>query len=144
MWASFNEKNVRIKNAKYSAFVLNLSQDLRPQACNFIRTGTLAQVFSCKFCEISENTFFTEHLWTTASKCSKSSKTMILSKFIPIGKKTSCRCLEDVFSRQARYLTKTSCRCPKDFLNANLKDIFVRHLEETFARYILDVLQKTS
>ena len=27
---------------------------------------TLAQVFSCEFCEISKNTFFTEHLWTTA------------------------------------------------------------------------------
>ena len=24
-------------------------------------------MFSCEFCEISENTFFTEHLWTTAS-----------------------------------------------------------------------------
>ena len=23
----------------------------------------LAQVFSCKFCEISKNIFFTEHLW---------------------------------------------------------------------------------
>ena len=62
----------------------------------------------------------------------------------PIGKKTSTRCLEDVFSRQARHLAKTSCRCPKDVLNANLKDIFVRHLEETFARYIVDVLQKMS
>ena len=29
---------------------------------------TLTQVFSCKFCEISKNTFFTEHLWTTASQ----------------------------------------------------------------------------
>ena len=28
---------------------------------------TLAQVFSCEFCEISKNTFFTEHLWKTAS-----------------------------------------------------------------------------
>ena len=27
---------------------------------------TLVQVFSCEFREISENTFFTEHLWTTA------------------------------------------------------------------------------
>ena len=27
----------------------------------------LAQVFSCKFCEISKNTFFTEHHWETAS-----------------------------------------------------------------------------
>ena len=28
---------------------------------------TLAQVFSCEFCEISKNTCFTEHLWTNAS-----------------------------------------------------------------------------
>ena len=32
----------------------------------------------------------------------------------------------------------------KKSLNANLNGIFVRHLEETFARYILDILQKTS
>ena len=25
------------------------------------------QVFSCEFCEISKNTFFTDYLWTTAS-----------------------------------------------------------------------------
>ena len=25
-------------------------------------------MFSCEFCEISKNTFFTEHLWTTASE----------------------------------------------------------------------------
>ena len=25
------------------------------------------QVFSCEFCEISKNAFFTEHLWATAS-----------------------------------------------------------------------------
>ena len=36
-------------------------------ACNFIKKETLAQVFSCEFCEISKNTFFTEQLWTTAS-----------------------------------------------------------------------------
>ena len=28
---------------------------------------TLEKVFSCEFCEISKNTFFTEHLWATAS-----------------------------------------------------------------------------
>ena len=28
---------------------------------------TLVHVFCCQFCEISKNTFFTEHLWTTAS-----------------------------------------------------------------------------
>ena len=35
---------------------------LRPQACNFIKRETLAQVFSFKFREISKNTFFKEHL----------------------------------------------------------------------------------
>ena len=37
------------------------------QACNFMKKETLEQVFFCDFCEISKNTFFTEHLWTTAS-----------------------------------------------------------------------------
>ena len=36
-------------------------------ACNFIKKDTLAQVFSCEFCEISKNTFFTEHLRVTAT-----------------------------------------------------------------------------
>ena len=40
---------------------------LLEKACNFIKKETLAQVFSCEFCEISKNTFFTEHLWATAS-----------------------------------------------------------------------------
>ena len=31
--------------------------------CNFIKKETLAQVFSCEFCEISKKTFFTEPLW---------------------------------------------------------------------------------
>ena len=38
------------------------------QACNFIKKETLAKVFSCEFCEISKNTFFTEHLWVAASE----------------------------------------------------------------------------
>ena len=29
----------------------------RPEACNFIKKETLAQVFSCEFYEISKNTF---------------------------------------------------------------------------------------
>ena len=34
---------------------------------NFIKKETLAQVFSCELCKIFKNTFFTEHLRTTAS-----------------------------------------------------------------------------
>ena len=39
----------------------------KPEACNFIKKETLAQVLSCEFCIIFKNIFFTEHLWTTAS-----------------------------------------------------------------------------
>ena len=38
---------------------------LQSSACNFIKKETLAQVFSCEFCEISQNNFFTEHFRTT-------------------------------------------------------------------------------
>ena len=41
------------------------------RASNFIEKETLAQVFSCEFCEISKNTFFTEHFWATASIINK-------------------------------------------------------------------------
>ena len=33
----------------------------------FFKNETLARAFSCEFCEISKNTFFTEQLLTTAS-----------------------------------------------------------------------------
>ena len=46
---------------------------LWPLACNFIEKETLAQIFSCECCEISKNTFFTEHLWTTVSESRKES-----------------------------------------------------------------------
>ena len=35
-------------------------------ACNFIEKETRVKTFSCKFCEIVKNTFFTEHLRTNA------------------------------------------------------------------------------
>ena len=37
-------------------------------ACHFIEKETLAKMFSCEFCEVVKNTFFTEHLWMTASE----------------------------------------------------------------------------
>ena len=33
------------------------------KACNSIEKETLAQVFSCEFCEIYKNTFYIELLW---------------------------------------------------------------------------------
>ena len=43
-------------------------------ACNFIKKETLAQEFSCEFCEICKNTFFTKHLWTNASGTARRNK----------------------------------------------------------------------
>ena len=37
-------------------------------ACSFIKKETLAQVFSCKFCEIPKNTFFYRTPLVAASK----------------------------------------------------------------------------
>ena len=36
---------------------------LTPKASNFIKKGSLAQLFFCEFSKISKNTFFIEHLW---------------------------------------------------------------------------------
>ena len=43
----------------------------RPQSCNFIQKEALGTESSGEFCEICKNTFFTEHLWTTAFKISQ-------------------------------------------------------------------------
>ena len=46
---------------------IEISQNSQENTCdsantcaNFIKKETLAQVFSCEFCEISKNTFFEE------------------------------------------------------------------------------------
>ena len=50
--------------AKYLQHVkLEIKKNLKnlksqAEACNFIKKEALAKVFSCKFCEISKNTFF--------------------------------------------------------------------------------------
>ena len=48
-----------------------ISQIAQENTCARVPTllkKRLAQVFSCEFCENFKNTFFTEHLWTTASE----------------------------------------------------------------------------
>ena len=48
---------------------LEISEIWQENTCasNFIKKETLKQVFSCEFCEISKNNFFTEYLWAIAS-----------------------------------------------------------------------------
>ena len=55
-----SQENIRVR----VSFLIKLQVSV----CNFIKKETLTQVFSCKFCEISKNTFFTEHLWMAASE----------------------------------------------------------------------------
>ena len=43
----------------------------QPEACNFTKKETLAQVFSCEFCEISKNTFYYRTRLVAASEISK-------------------------------------------------------------------------
>ena len=38
-----------------------------PKACNVFKKEILARVFSCEFCKIFSNTFFTKHLRVNAS-----------------------------------------------------------------------------
>ena len=39
----------------------------KPEAFNFIKKETVAQMFSCEFCEIFKNIFFAEKIWVAAS-----------------------------------------------------------------------------
>ena len=52
-------------------FIIAAIPHLKRETRNFIKKETLAQVLFCEFCEIFKNTFFTEHLRTTASVIGK-------------------------------------------------------------------------
>ena len=60
-------KDVLRNFAKFTRKHLCQSLFFNKVAGNFIKKETLAQVFSFEFCEISKNTFFTEHLRITVS-----------------------------------------------------------------------------
>ena len=62
-----------------------------PEACNFIKKETLAQVFSCEFCEFSKSTFSSRITLVVASWISV---TIDLSPVFPVSLKfwsVSCR-----------------------------------------------------
>ena len=68
----------RSSHRRYSVkkVFLEISQNSQENTCvrdSFLikLQASLAQVFSCEFCEVSKNSFFTEHIWATASECEK-------------------------------------------------------------------------
>ena len=58
-----SQKNARVR----VSFLIKLQSE----TCNFIKKETLALVFSCEFCEIFKNNFFTEHFTSTQELHSK-------------------------------------------------------------------------
>ena len=48
-----------LQNSQENIFAgVSFLNKVRPQACNFIKTETLAPVLTCKIGEITKNTFF--------------------------------------------------------------------------------------
>ena len=91
----------------------------RPQVCNFIKKKTLlAQAFSCAFCEIFKNTFFTEHLRTTAAKAKNVSYMMGLVSRIFIIKIT-------------KNMSKNTTFCSKMQMSENIYFIFSKKASST-------------
>ena len=67
------EKSLVICSKKFwaSQNISYIDRNLRPKACSFNKKETLAQMFSCEFCEISKNTFFnrTPPVAASISRC---------------------------------------------------------------------------
>ena len=55
------------QNSEENTYAQASSLTKLPGVCNVIKKETLAQVFSCEFCETFKNNFFTEQLRVTAS-----------------------------------------------------------------------------
>ena len=51
------------------------------KACNFMKKETLAQAFSCEFCDICNNIFFTEDLRATVSNMVLNMAQIVLKQF---------------------------------------------------------------
>ena len=99
-------QNIQENACARNAFLIKL----QALACNFIKKESLAQAFSCVFCEISKNTFFTEHLRTTAWRP--------LPRLIKPGDITE-KCYEKAIHFHGTFhgLKITNCLCNKQHLN---------------------------
>ena len=56
VFSEANSQRCSLKNV-FLKISQNLQENTWPRTCNFIKKETLAQVFSCEFCEISKNIF---------------------------------------------------------------------------------------
>ena len=84
--------------------------------CNFIKKETLAQVFSCEFCEIFKNTFFIEHPWwlllTVSNACYTDSSPKYYSR-----KFYSCSTNRGYDTSGRKFSCEYNQACPKQNKN---------------------------
>ena len=72
---------------------ISLLINLLTLICSFIKNKSLAQVFSCEFCDICKSPFFAEHHRTTASyySCINSSEGRIMYKTVNYDTKSKAK-----------------------------------------------------
>ena len=98
-----------------------------PFLTKFFKKETLTQVFSCESCEISQNTFFTEHLRTTVSVVSEIDSISLIPE------------LEYVFI-QSRFSMNCLILAWKNY---STKGLLFHHCTETSLYYSLRLLKIT-
>ena len=87
-------------------------------------------MFSCEFCDVSEHTFFTKHLWATASWRSANQKHSLVNIFWKKKRKN--------FMRESFLVTLQGCS-----LQFSLKEVSIlRVLLETFNKVYKQLLHK--
>ena len=117
----FCKKGVLKKFAKYTG--KRLYQSLfSDKVAYFLKKETLAQAFSCEFCEIFKNCFFIEHLWWLLLPI------VFQLSFAPLSLSHFSFSVEhlDTWSKTcARYLLMT---CLSQLLKLHLHDNSIKHL----------------
>ena len=69
----------QVQNSQENTFArVSFLIKLQDSAFNIIKTKAVAQVVSCEFCETFKNTFFTEHLWTSACDYKNAAQSFLL------------------------------------------------------------------
>ena len=85
---------------------------------------TLVQVFSCEFCEISKNNFFTEYLRTTASTSNYENLILVVRAFWYIWSQKFCKRHNQFFTKTQEE-TQVALTSPQQIINLLLQIIKV-------------------
>ena len=121
----FYEKDVLRNFAKFTGkhlcqrLFLNKVAGLRAKVCNFIKKKSLAQVFSCEFCEISKNTFFHRTPLVAASERCRSFSYFLLQVFFS----QFCYTLILIYKQLGSGVIPQSCLYFQGFMGSKLFNV---------------------